>query len=53
MATSVKQMMEAANAVVSRITPAQAREMIAEGNALWLTCATHRRWKRAVRSPAP
>ena len=34
MATSVKQMMEAANAVVSRITPAQAREMIAKGNAL-------------------
>jgi rhodanese-related sulfurtransferase len=34
MITSIKQMMEAANAVVSRITPAQAREMIAEGNAL-------------------
>lgn len=34
MATSVKQMMEAANAAVSRITPAQAREMIAKGNAL-------------------
>ena len=34
MATSLKQMMEAANAVVSRITPAQAREMIAKGNAL-------------------
>jgi rhodanese-related sulfurtransferase len=34
MTTSIKQMMEAANAVVSRITPAQAREMIAEGNAL-------------------
>ena len=34
MATSVKQMVEAANAVVSRITPAQAREMIAKGNAL-------------------
>ena len=32
MPTSVKQMMEAANAVVPRITPAQAREMIAKGN---------------------
>jgi rhodanese-related sulfurtransferase len=34
MATSVKQMMEAANAAVPRITPAQAREMMAEGNTL-------------------
>jgi len=34
MATSVKQMMEAANAVVPRITPAQAQEMVAKGNAL-------------------
>ena len=34
MATSVKQMMEAANAAVPRITPAQAREMIAQGNTL-------------------
>ena len=34
MATSVKQMMEAANAAVPRITPAQAREMIAKGNVL-------------------
>src|SRR5215831_6046641 len=34
MATSVKQMMEAANAVVPRITAAQAREMIAKGNTL-------------------
>ena len=34
MATSVKQMMEAANAAVPRITPAQAREMIVKGNAL-------------------
>jgi rhodanese-related sulfurtransferase len=33
MALSVKQMMEAANAVVPKITPAQAREMIAKGNA--------------------
>jgi len=32
MATSVKQMMEAANAAVPRITLAQAREMIAKGN---------------------
>lgn len=34
MATSVKQMMEAANAAVPRITPAQAKEMIAKGNVL-------------------
>jgi rhodanese-related sulfurtransferase len=34
MPTSVKQMMEAANAAVPRITPAQAREMIAKGNTL-------------------
>jgi rhodanese-related sulfurtransferase len=34
MATSVKQMMEAANAAVPRITPAQAREMIVKGNTL-------------------
>jgi hypothetical protein len=34
MATSVKQMMEAANATVPRITPAQAREMMADGNTL-------------------
>ena len=34
MATSVKQMMEAANAVVPKITPAQAQELIAKGNAL-------------------
>jgi rhodanese-related sulfurtransferase len=34
MATSLKQMMDAANAAVPRITAAQAREMIAQGNAL-------------------
>jgi len=34
MATSVKQMMEAANAAVPRITPAQASEMMAKGNTL-------------------
>jgi rhodanese-related sulfurtransferase len=34
MPISVKQMMEAANAAVPRITPAQAREMIAKGNTL-------------------
>ena len=34
MPTSVKQMMEAANAAVPRITPAQARDMIAKGNTL-------------------
>jgi rhodanese-related sulfurtransferase len=34
MPTSVKQMLEAANAAVPRVTPAQARDMIAKGNAL-------------------
>jgi rhodanese-related sulfurtransferase len=34
MTTSLKQMMEAANAAVPRITPVQAREMLAKGNAL-------------------
>jgi len=34
MATTVKQMLEAANAAVPRITPPQAREMMAKGNAL-------------------
>jgi len=34
MATNVKQMIEAANAAVPRVTPAEAKEMIAKGNAL-------------------
>jgi rhodanese-related sulfurtransferase len=34
MAISVKQMMEAANAAVPRITPAQAQDLIAKGNTL-------------------
>jgi rhodanese-related sulfurtransferase len=34
MALTLKQMMDAANAVVPRITPAQAREMIDKGNTL-------------------
>jgi len=34
MATSLKEMMDAANAAVPRITPPQARDMIAQGNAL-------------------
>jgi rhodanese-related sulfurtransferase len=34
MPTSVKQMLEAANAAVPRLTPAQARDMIAQGNTL-------------------
>jgi rhodanese-related sulfurtransferase len=34
MATTLKQMMDAANAAVPRITPAAAREMIAQGNTL-------------------
>jgi rhodanese-related sulfurtransferase len=34
MPTTVKQMLEAANAVVAKITPAQAKDMIAKGNTL-------------------
>jgi rhodanese-related sulfurtransferase len=34
MPTSVKEMMDAANAAVPRITPAQAKEMMAKGNTL-------------------
>jgi rhodanese-related sulfurtransferase len=34
MTISVKQMMETANAAVPRVTPAQAKEMIAKGNTL-------------------
>ena len=34
MATSVKQMMEAANSAVPRVSPSDAREMIAKGNTL-------------------
>jgi rhodanese-related sulfurtransferase len=34
MTTTLKQMMEAANAAVPRITPTQAQEMIAKGNTL-------------------
>ncbi len=34
MTTGVKQMLEAANAAVPRVTPSEAREMIAGGNAL-------------------
>ena len=34
MAASVKQMLEAANAAVPKITPAEAREMIGKGNTL-------------------
>jgi rhodanese-related sulfurtransferase len=34
MATSVKKMLEAANAAVPKIAPAQAKEMIAKGNTL-------------------
>jgi rhodanese-related sulfurtransferase len=34
MATSVKQMLEAANAAVPKITPAEARDMMAKGDAL-------------------
>ena len=34
MATSVKQLMEAANAAVPRVTPAQAQEMMAKDNTL-------------------
>ena len=34
MTTNLKEMMDAANATVPRITPAQARDMVAQGNTL-------------------
>jgi rhodanese-related sulfurtransferase len=34
MATSLKQLMDAANAAVPRVTPAEAKDMIAKGNVL-------------------
>lgn len=34
MATSVKQLLEAANAAVPRITPAEVKDLIAKGNVL-------------------
>ena len=34
MTTNLKEMMDAANAAVPRITPAQAQDMVAQGNAL-------------------
>jgi rhodanese-related sulfurtransferase len=46
MPTSVKQLMEKANAVVPKITPAQAREMIAKGNAM------RRSWRKAAKLSA-
>ncbi len=49
MPTSVKQLLEAANAVVPRITPAQAREMMAKGNTLSWTYAMLPRLPRAAR----
>ena len=42
MATSVKQLLEAANAVVPKVTPAQAREMMAKGNTLVPMCGMRR-----------
>ena len=42
MAISVKQMLEAANAVVTKITPAQAKEMIGKGDTLVLD--VRKRW---------
>ena len=36
MVTTVKQLLEAANAAVPRVTPAEAREMIAKGNTVVL-----------------
>ena len=54
LATSVKQMMEAANAAVPRITPAQTREMIAKGNTLVVDVRDAPEVeKKAARLPAP
>ena len=53
MATSVKQMMEAANAAVPRITPAQAREMIVKGNTLVVDVRDAPEVEKSGRLPAP
>lgn len=52
MATSVKQMLEAANAAVPKITPAQAKEMIAKGNTLVADVRDGTEVAAAARSPA-
>ena len=51
MATNVKQMLEAANAAVQRVTPDQAREMIGKG-ALVVDVRDAPEIARAARSPA-
>ncbi len=53
MSVTVKQMMDAANAIVPRITPAQGRDLMAERNTLVWMCATPRRSQIAARWPAP
>ena len=52
MVTSVRQMLETANAAVPKITPDQASDMIKKGNTLVVECAMHQRLAPAARSLA-
>ena len=53
MTTSVKQMLEAANAAVPKITPEQAADKIAKGNTRSSMSVTLPRSPPAARSPEP
>jgi predicted sulfurtransferase len=53
MVTIVKQVMEAANAAVPRITPQQAAEMMAKGNTLVIDVRDAPEVEKAARLPAP
>jgi rhodanese-related sulfurtransferase len=53
MTTSLKQMMEAANAAMPKITTVQAREMIAKGNVLVVDVRDAPEIETSGRSPAP
>ena len=53
MTTSVKQMMEVANAAVPKITPAQARDMISKGNTLVVDVRDAPEIEKTARLPAP
>ena len=53
MPTSVKQLMEAANAVVPKITPTEAREMMGKGNTLVVDVRDARSWRKAGRLLGP
>ena len=53
MATTVKQMLDAANAAVPRISAADAKDMMAKGNVLVVDVRDRPRWPRAARCRAP